>query len=236
MKIREYLQLQYFLLSRLFSGGKHTAPSSGSIADQFHRYYYDQGTVGGTWYDTRWLGQRLLKCPFDLWVYQEILFETKPSLIIETGTFEGGSAYYLATLCDLIGRGRIITIDVKAQASRPEHPRIEYWAGSSTDPDIVRRLKSATEGQHVMLILDSDHRRAHVADELRTLSPLVSKGAYLVVEDTSLNGHPLVPEFGPGPMEAVTEFLKDRTDFDVDRSREKFYMTFNPSGYLRRRA
>ncbi len=86
-----------------------------------------------------------------------------------------------------------------------------------------------------MVILDSDHSRDHVLRELELYSPLVTPGCYLVVEDTNVNGHPVSPEFGPGPMEAVEAFLETTNDFEVDRSREKLLLTFNPSGYLRRR-
>ncbi|HNQ88876.1 MAG TPA: CmcI family methyltransferase [Verrucomicrobiota bacterium] len=234
MKIRQYLELQYFLLLRLFARRPAVAPSTGSLADEFLKEYYSQGSGGGTWYDTRWLGARVLKCPFDLWVYQEILFETQPSLIVETGTFEGGGALFLASICDLIGKGKVITIDAKERSGRPAHPRITYWTGSSVDPAMVARARERAAGESVMVILDSDHRKDHVSQELAVWSPLVTEGNYLIVEDTSLNGHPVVPEHGPGPMEAVAEFVNRTTDFEVDRSREKFLISFNPRGYLRR--
>jgi cephalosporin hydroxylase len=86
----------------------------------------------------------------------------------------------------------------------------------------------------VMVVLDSDHSAAHVLDELRAYAPLVTPGSYLVVEDTNINGHPVFDSFGPGPTEAVTKFLDESSAFVVDRSREKFLLTFNPSGWLRR--
>ena len=86
-----------------------------------------------------------------------------------------------------------------------------------------------------MVVLDSDHSREHVLRELELYAPLVTPGCYLVVEDTNVNGHPVSPGFGPGPMEAVGDYLRTTDDFEVDRGREKFMLTFNPSGYLRRR-
>jgi len=86
-----------------------------------------------------------------------------------------------------------------------------------------------------MAILDSDHARDHVLRELELYGPLVTPGCYVIVEDTNVNGHPVSPEFGPGPREAVDEFLRRNDDFEVDRERERLLMTFNPSGYLRRR-
>jgi cephalosporin hydroxylase len=86
----------------------------------------------------------------------------------------------------------------------------------------------------VLVLLDSDHRRDHVLAELRAYAPMVTPGSYLVVEDSNINGHPVYEDFGPGPTEAVQDFLKERDDFEVDRSREKFLLSFNPGGWLRR--
>ena len=86
-----------------------------------------------------------------------------------------------------------------------------------------------------MVVLDSNHSRDHVLRELEVYGPLVTPGCYLVVEDTNVNGHPVLPDHGPGPMEAVEEFLATTDDFEVDRGRENRLLSFNPSGYLRRR-
>jgi cephalosporin hydroxylase len=86
-----------------------------------------------------------------------------------------------------------------------------------------------------MVILDSDHARDHVLEELRIYSSLVSPGSYLVVEDTNVNGHPVFREHGPGPMEAVELFLAETGEFEVDAAREKFFLTFNPRGFLRKK-
>jgi cephalosporin hydroxylase/glycosyltransferase involved in cell wall biosynthesis len=182
-----------------------------------------------------WLGTLAQKCPLDLWTYQEILVETRPDLIIETGTCEGGSALFLASICDLIGCGRVITIDIVDIPGRPQHPRISYLLGSSVDPAVVARVRNEAAGCHrVMVILDSDHRRDHVLAELHAYADLVTPGCYLVVEDSVVNGHPYLPDFGPGPWEAVEAFVNVRTDFVADRDRERFLMTLNPGGYLRR--
>jgi cephalosporin hydroxylase len=201
--------------------------------ETFHRRYYDSGV----WTDTQWLGVPVQKCPLDLWVYQELLGETRPGLIVETGTAAGGSALYLASICDLLGRGHIVTIDV-AEADRPRHPRISYHHGSSTDPAIVERVRRMTAGapSGVMVVLDSDHSAAHVAAELEAYAAFVTPGHYLIVEDTNVNGHPVLPEHGAGPTEALEAFLAEHgAAFEVDRTREKFGLTFNPGGYLRRR-
>lgn len=204
------------------------------IVSEFHELYYYAKEK--TWKNnTFWLNVPVAKCPLDLWVYQEIISETKPDVIIEAGTAYGGSALFLASICDLANRGRIITIDVEEQAGRPEHDRIKYLSGSSTSGEIVSEVKKSIQSEdRVMVILDSDHRAAHVRQELELYSGLVSVGCYLIVEDTNINGHPVIPNYGDGPMEAVTQFTAGRQDFVIDREREKFFMTFNSKGYLRR--
>lgn len=177
----------------------------------------------------------LEKYPTDLFIYQEIISETKPDLLIEAGTFKGGSAYYFASLFDLLGRGRVMTVDIQDRPGRPKHPRIEYLLMSSTSDEALLRIKSAIQpNDRVMVSLDSDHSAEHVFRELQLYAPLVSKGCYLVVEDTNINGHPVYSSFGPGSMEALEKFMANNQDFVIDHSREKFKLTVAPSGYLRR--
>ncbi len=202
-----------------------------SIRREFHKMYYESGV----WTKTTWMGFQTLKCPLDLWTYQEIISAVKPDFVIETGTAYGGSALFLASVLDIIGEGSIISIDIKTQGNLPVHKRIQYVAGSSTDVAVVERVRKAAENrQPVLVILDSDHRREHVRKELEAYSPMVTPGSYIIVEDTNLNGHPVAPSFGDGPWEAVQEFLKSHREFQKDSSPEKFLLTFNPGGYLRR--
>jgi cephalosporin hydroxylase len=209
------------------------------IVEAFHKLYYsiwDFGRGPAT-LDLSWMGFHVLKCPLDLWVYQEILVDTAPDVIIETGTRHGGSAAYLASVCDLLDRGRIITVDIKQLSGQPRHPRIEYLLGSSPSASVLNQVRRRIQpNERVMVILDSDHRRNHVLEELQVYHPLVSPGCYLIVEDTVVNGHPAWPDHGPGPMEAVEAFLPGHPEFRVDRSRERFLMTMNPSGFLLRTA
>jgi cephalosporin hydroxylase len=188
----------------------------------------------GVWWHTDWLGTKASKCPFDLWVYQEILFRTKPDVIIETGTLFGGSALYLACMCDLLGNGRVITIDVEEVEERPSHPRILYLTGSSIAPEIVSQVEGEiADTDRVMVVLDSDHHDDHVLSELRAYGPLVAEGCYLIVEDTPAGE--LFPElWGAGPSAAIEKFMKSNNSFVVDRDCEKFLLTFNPGGFLRR--
>ena len=185
--------------------------------------------------NSRWLGVPIEKGPFDTWVYQEIICETKPDVLIEAGTFKGGSALYFASIFDLMKRGRVLTIDIKQFPDRPQNERITYLLGSSTSDAIFQQVKNSIHpGEKVMVSLDSNHHKDHVLKELKLYSGLVTPGNYLVVEDTDLNGHPVLPLFGPGPMEAVEEFLKNNSDFIQDRSREKYGVTLFPGGWLKR--
>jgi cephalosporin hydroxylase len=202
--------------------------------DAFHRLYYDAWRDRRGTLDLAWFGHRTIKCPFDLWTYQEILVDTRPDVIVESGTAFGGSALYVATLLDALGHGRVVSIDIETRGRPPRHPRIEYLTGSSVDPAILDRVRRATAGSRTMVILDSDHSQAHVAAELAAYRDIVSVGCYLVVEDTDINGHPARPDFGPGPMEALEAFLASTDDFVSDGSRERFLLTMNPRGFLRR--
>ena len=202
-----------------------------SVITEFHRLYYDVRV----WRNTHFMGHGILKCPLDLWLYQEILHELRPAVIVETGTAFGGSALYLASICDMLDRGRVVTIDVVDRPDRPSHPRITYIRGSSISPDVVAAVRREVGDESpVMVLLDSDHSRDHVLEELETYAPMVTKGSYLVVEDTDLNGHPVAPEHGPGPMEAVQTFLAGHAEFAHDTTMDKFMLTFNPRGYLKR--
>ena len=221
------IPLKTFLVRHLFA-----ALLQRWVIDQFHRMYvaYPERTFA----DTNWMGVQIIKCPLDLWIYQEIIHELRPDVIIETGTYAGGSALFLAHLCDLIGNGRILTIDIEANEKRPHHPRIQYIQGNSIHPITLQQVQNALhDNETILVILDSDHEKCHVFDELKLYSPLVSPGSYLIVEDTHVNGHPVRPEHGPGPMEAVTEFLQCSSRFVVDRSKEKYFLTFNRKGFLK---
>jgi cephalosporin hydroxylase len=203
------------------------------ITNRFHKLYYYRRAQ--TWRNTYWLGTDVLKCPLDLWVYQELLYELRPDWIIETGTAFGGSASFLASICDVLGSGQVLTIDPLERAGRPRHPRIHYLRGYSTDPEVLARVGHAVAGaRSVLVLLDSDHSYENVLAELRAYHGFVTPGSYCVVEDGNVGGHPVAREFGAGPLEAVRAFLSESDAFAIDRAREKFYLTFNPSGYLRR--
>ncbi|MCA9381173.1 class I SAM-dependent methyltransferase [Candidatus Dojkabacteria bacterium] len=202
------------------------------VVNAFHDFYYKSGV----WEQTKWMGHTIYKCPFDMWIYQEIFFEIKPDLIIETGTWQGGSALYMAQLLDLMNsNGKIITIDIEDFPNRPQHDRITYYKGSSVAEETIEMVANeAKKSKTVLVILDSDHSKDHVLKELELYNQFVSDNSYLIVEDSNVNGHPTYPEFGPGPMESIDAFLESNKNFKVDESREKFFITFNPRGYLKK--
>jgi cephalosporin hydroxylase len=195
---------------------------------------HDVFYASNAWTMARWLGAQSLKNPLDLWVYQEILFETRPELIVETGTYRGGSALYLASICDLLGAGEVVSIDIEPMRDDyPQHPRITYLAGrSSTDRDVVSEVRSRAAGRPILVVLDSDHSQAHVEAELEAYAQLVPVGCYLIVEDSNIGQ--IRKDLMPGPLQAVETFMAKTDEFAIDREREKFLITFNPSGYLRR--
>jgi cephalosporin hydroxylase len=188
----------------------------------------------GAWGNTRWLRVKVAKNPLDLWVMQEIIAETGPEVIVETGTYRGGSALYFASVCDLLGTGEVISVDIEpAREDYPAHERITYLAGrSSTDPGVVEEVRARIRGRRAMVVLDSDHSAEHVAAELAAYAPSVSVGCYLIVEDTNVDD--VRPDLPTGPLVAIEEFLSGRNDFVVDSAREKWVITFNPGGYLKR--
>lgn len=204
------------------------------IVNQFHNLYYrNQSTI----MKNTWFGVPIQKCPEDLQMYQEIIFETKPDFIIETGTNEGGSALFFANMLDLLEKGKVITIDLYSCAV--SHPRIHKLIFPSIDQLFFGNVKDLIgRGRNNLVVLDSNHEKEYVKREIEMYSELVGKGGYLVVEDTNINGHPVLKDFGSGPMEAVIDFLKteEGNKFEIDRDRERLMLTMNPSGWLRRMA
>ena len=203
-----------------------------TVIDLFHNLYYNSRV----WENTFWFGNQILKCPLDMWIYQELFFQTKPDVVIECGSFKGGSALFYANLFDLMGKGHVVSVDIARYPALPEHPRITYVTGSSIDPEISSAISHAIgSNKCVAVVLDSDHSCDHVLAEMRTYASFVSPGSYMIVEDSNINGHPARPDFGPGPMEAIDLFLKENDQFEIDKTKEKFFMTQNPSGYLRKK-
>jgi cephalosporin hydroxylase len=191
----------------------------------------------GNFASTSWMGVPIWQNVLDAWTVQETIAEVRPDLLIETGTHRGGSALFYAQLMDLAGHGRVITIDV-AGNEEVEHPRIEFVHGSSTDPEVVERVRAEAERCEgpVMVILDSDHAREHVAAELELYGPLVTPGSFLLSQDGVIDKLRIFRSSRPGPLEANRDFLARHPEFEHDRERNaRFGLTHHPLGWMRRR-
>jgi cephalosporin hydroxylase len=202
----------------------------------YHRWYYETAV----WDRTTFMGVPCLKSVSDMWNYQEILFERKPSLVVEFGTFYGGSALFFSFILRAISmHSKVITVDRTPDRIYPEvrnNSQIEILTCETTHPIVAKRiveLRCEYPGG-VFVILDSDHSKRHVISEMIMLRLLLTQGDYVIVEDGNLNGHPVCPEFGEGPFEAITEYLQRYpADYRQDRDREqKFGFTFAPRGFL----
>jgi len=200
-------------------------------------------------YNFRWMGRPIIQYPQDMIAMQEIIWDVKPDLIIETGIAHGGSLVYYASLLELLGGERLVVgidIDIRphnrqAIEAHPMFKRIRMVEGSSVDQEVVSRVRElARDARTVLVTLDSNHTHEHVLDELKLYSPLVTAGSYLTVFDTVVEDMPksMFPDrpWGPGnnPKTAVHEFLKTTDRFEIDRAIEnKLLLTVAPEGYLR---
>ena len=184
---------------------------------------------------TTYFGIKALKSPIDHWVYQELIYENQPDIIIEIGNASGGAIFSLAHICDLLGKGRVIGIDISHQAISERvknHPRITLIEGDACQCfSNVQRL--VCESDKVLIIEDSSHTYQNTLDVLRTYSTLLNLGDYFIVED-GICHHGLTVGPNPGPYEAIEEFIKENNNFKIDRTKESFLITWNPKGYLRR--
>ena len=203
----------------------------------YHYYYIHQGyRYGAPRLQQKWLGHDIIKTPMDCWVYQEIIWETRPDYVIELGVMFGGATHFYASILDMVGHGEVIGIDVSLAKAKPaQSKRIRYLEGSSTAPGMVEKVRSIVAGKRVLVIADSDHEKRHVLGEIRAYAPMVHVGGYFVVED-SLNDvmgyHPVPNE---GPQAAARAFLAETDDFVTDRRwGERYLMTLNPDGFLLR--
>jgi cephalosporin hydroxylase len=201
-------------------------------------------------YNFRWMGRPIIQYPQDMVVMQELIWDVRPDLIIETGVAHGGSLVFYASLLELMGgRGRVLGIDIDIKqhnrAAVETHPmakRIDLLVGSSIDPKVVGYAIEAARGApNVMVLLDSNHSHEHVLAELRQYAPLVTVGSYLVVFDTIVQYFPVGYfhdrpwDKDNNPMTAVQQFLKETDMFAVDETIDaKIQISVAPGGYLRR--
>lgn len=184
-----------------------------------------------------WMGVTALKNPLDAWIYQELLHEVQPDVLVEIGSAHGGSTAYFAHLMDLIGKGTIVSIDITRETFNVRHPRIVLLTGDCSSPAVLDRVAGLCAGKTTMVLHDGDHTKPAVLRDLRAYAPFVSVGSYLLVEDGIVDLFEPDEGFGfqeEGPMRAVEEFLRENPDFEVDDRCERYLMTYNPMGFLRR--
>lgn len=205
------------------------------VADELKVAFTDAVWRNMAWARTTWLGHPVTNPPTDLLAYQELLARVRPDWVIETGTGGGGRALFLASVCELLGHGAVLSIDPEPADDLPLHPRLRYTTGRGHDPAVVATVREATGVEpRALVVLGSRAGRQRTTLEFEALSPFVPVGSYVVVEQGIVNGHPVWPGFGPGPAEAIKQILSRHGDFVPDPTMEKYSLTFNPGGFLQR--
>ena len=187
----------------------------------------------GEWHRTMWLGQPTHKAPTDLLAYAELIVRVTPDWIVETRTGTGGRALFLASICELIGAGRVLSIDSFPLSDPPEHERITYLRGDPAAVDTGKRAREIVGDNPRGLVILGGADAPRVRGAFRNYAPLVPVGSYVVVEDTILEGHPVWPDFGAGPATAVRDIVGEG-EFVPDYTLERGALTFNVGGFLRR--
>jgi cephalosporin hydroxylase len=186
------------------------------------------------WKRTEWLGRPVSSAPTDLLAYQELIARVRPDWVVETGTGDGGRALFLASICELVGHGQVVSIDDVGSGDLPQHPRLRYQRGPAQDEGVARAVRDLVGDGRAVVVLGSCTNRQTTVREFDAYSRLVPVGSYVVVAETIVNGHPVWPAFGPGPLEAVKQILGSHGEFVGDPDMEKYSFSFNPGGFLRR--
>jgi cephalosporin hydroxylase len=191
--------------------------------------------------ESTWMGVRALKNPMDAWIYQEILAAVRPQVVVEIGSMYGGSTLYYAHLMDLLGAGEedgmIISVDIDHSKFEAKHRRIRTITGDSKSPAVVEQVAALCAGRTALVIHDGDHRAEAVLADLRLYQQFVTPGSYLIVEDGNqdiFRPGDGIGARGGGPLLASEHFLLEYPAFTVDASRERYLLTYNPRGFLKR--
>ena len=194
------------------------------------RYWLKVGWNQKYPYVFSWLGRPIIQIPEDIIRVQEVIYQVKPDVIVETGIAHGGSLIFYAGLCKIMDKGRVVGVDIeirphnrRAIEAHPLFPWITLIEGSSTDPQIVGQVKSLIKpGESVLVLLDSNHTRQHVLDELNAYHDLVTLGSYIVATDGSMKDLHDVPRGKPewkwdNPFEAIQVFVKHHPEFAIEQ-------------------
>lgn len=197
--------------------------------------YYQTHIVFGN--RIHYKGIRIQKSPLDLWVYQEIIYEIKPDVIIEIGSFYGGSTLYLS---DLVPGGLVISVDInRTPYELKAKSNIAEVTGNSSDLKIFEQVKAfINPNDKVLIIQDGGHTQEQVYKDLKCYADLVTLGSYFIVEDAIVDyfgtGEGMIGQGYKGPGYATDQFLLEDNRFAIDRDKEKFLITYNPNGFLKR--
>ncbi len=210
----------------------------GQASEIMNRIYW----ANRMFYQTKWLGVSSIQYPNDNWVMQEIISEVKPDFIVETGTAEGGTTLFYATVLEKVNPGgKVITVDIDPQIKEAGkfqvfRDKVEVIKGDSVSAEVIDAISKRVKNCKVLVTLDSLHTKKHVLKELNLYSNFVSLNSYIVVQDTYWGEQKdsLCHVKGGGPREAMEEFLKNNKNFEIDHSKEKYFITQHPSGFLKR--
>jgi cephalosporin hydroxylase len=222
-----------------------SAPATSPILDRYDMFPHIEECMNMTlreWllfhnvmhrHYSRYGGRKVLKPPFDWIVLGDIIHDTRPEVIIEIGAYQGGTALWMADLVRNLGLDcPILSLDIADRTDGASHPGVRWIWGDAADPATIEQVQRHAAGRRGLVIEDSDHRE-HVTTRLLDLyHPFVAPGCYMIVEDT-LCEFTQTPPF-PGPLRAVKSFVENHPEFTIDRSREKYILTYNPMGYLLR--
>lgn len=188
-------------------------------------------------YKSTYFGIPTIKLPLDFWVYTEIIWSVQPDVIIDTGTYHGGATLAIAHIFDNIGKGKVISLDVDHKdvpSKVKNHPRIALITGDACE-SFSKVSNLINKHDKVLIIEDSSHTYKNTLKILKTFSSLVTKNSYFIVEDSIINHGLKFDEYkSGGPYKAIEDFIKGNDEFEVDRTKERFVITWNPKGYLRR--
>ena len=198
-------------------------------------------------YEPTWLGIPIIQLPEDIVMMQELIYKVKPDVIVETGVAHGGTAVFYASLLELLGKGRVIGVDIEIrkynEVAIKGHflsKRIDLIQGSSVDPAVLKKVRSKIKGaDRVLIVLDSNHSHDHVLKELESYAPLVSSNSYLVAMDGAQEWVWNIPAGKKewkkdNPLRAIKEFLKHHPEWKADPYYNRFMVTSSPSGFLHR--
>ena len=186
------------------------------------------------WKETTWLGHEVGAAPSDLVIYQELLTRVRPDWVVVTHDDSGGRALFLASICELLGHGRVLSVGKVGDGEEPDHARIECVEGDPTAPEVQEEVRRRVDGGGCLVLLGGPSPVDCVLVEFEAYAPLVPVGSYVIVEGSIVNGAPVWPGFGPGPVEALKRLRASHPEFMADLEVQKYSVTFNPEGYLKR--